>query len=56
MACAYVGSSLMPPFFGMIASYISIGLYPLYLSIFAVLMLLMSERLNKMLAQRDKQT
>lgn len=47
MASAYTGSSLMPPVFGLLAEHISIGLYPIYLMIFAVLMLVMNERLNK---------
>lgn len=47
MASAYVGTTLMPPIFGLIAQYINIGLYPIYLSIFAILMLVMTESLNK---------
>lgn len=47
MASAYVGTTLMPPLFGVIASNITIGLYPLYLLGLAVIMLFMSERLNK---------
>lgn len=42
MASAYVGSTLAPPVFGVIAQYITISLYPYYLLIFAVLMLVMS--------------
>ncbi len=48
MASAYVGSTLMPPLFGLIANYINIGIYPLYLLMFAVFMLLMSEKLNRL--------
>ena len=47
MASAYTGSTLMPPLFGLIAQYISIGLYPLYLGIFTLGMLLMTEALNR---------
>ena len=36
MASAYTGSTLMPPLFGLIAQYINIGLYPLYLGVFAL--------------------
>lgn len=46
MASAYVGTTLMPPVFGFIADNINIGLYPLYLVLFAVIMIIMSERLN----------
>ncbi len=48
MASAYVGCTLMPPFFGLIAQYISISLFPFYMAFFAVLMLLMAERVNKL--------
>jgi len=47
MASAYVGSTFMPPLFGLLAQHVSIGLYPLYLGLFALLMLVMTERLNK---------
>ncbi len=46
MASAYVGTTFMPPLFGLIAQYVQIGLYPIYLLIFAVLMIVMSEKLN----------
>lgn len=42
MASAYVGSTLAPPVFGVIAQYITISLYPYYLLVFAILMLVMS--------------
>lgn len=47
MAAAYVGMTFMPPIFGLIARYVNIGLYPAYLLIFAVLTLVMTERLNR---------
>ena len=46
MASAYCGSTFMPPVFGLIAGKIDIGLFPVYLFIFAVLMVVMTERLN----------
>ncbi len=52
MASAYVGTTLMPPIFGFIADNISIGLYPLYLILFAILMIIMSERLNAVVKSR----
>ncbi len=52
MASAYVGSTFMPPLFGLIAGNISIGFYPLFLLVFAVLMLVMSESLNRYKARR----
>lgn len=53
MACAYTGSTLMPPLFGAIADHISIGAYPFYLMIFAILMLLMSERLIRVMIKKE---
>ena len=41
MACAYVGSLLMPPLFGIIAQYATISLYPWYLLVLLVLMVAM---------------
>ncbi|NLY17885.1 MAG: MFS transporter [Clostridiaceae bacterium] len=49
MASAYSGSTIMPLFFGLIADYIGIGLYSIYLGSFAILMLIMSEMLNKLM-------
>lgn len=48
MASAYTGSALMPPLFGVLCEVIPIWIYPIYLSVFAVLMTAMSERLNKL--------
>ena len=48
MACAYVGSMLMPPVFGLIAQYVSISLYPFYMLAILVLMVVMHERLRKL--------
>ena len=46
MASAYVGCTLMPPLFGLIAQHISIALYPYFMLFFTVLMLIMTERLR----------
>ena len=46
MACAYTGSTFMPPLFGFLAERLSIGLYPVFLLIFAMTMLLTAERMN----------
>lgn len=48
MACAYIGTTVMSPIFGVIAENISIKLYPFYLMIFIVLMFIMVERVNKL--------
>lgn len=55
MASAYVGATFMPPLFGVVASYAGIWLYPLYLMVFAVLMLILSESLNRTIDRNKKQ-
>ena len=47
MASAYVGTCLMPPFFGMLAGFLSSGLLPFYLLALLVFMVVLKERLNK---------
>lgn len=49
MASAYVGTTFMPPVFGLIAQHVSIALYPAFLLVFVILMLGMSERMNRRL-------
>ena len=49
MASAYAGSTLTPPIFGLIAQYISIGLYPFYLALFTIVMLFTTETANKII-------
>lgn len=53
MASAYVGTTFMPPLFGVIAENINIGLYPFYMAVFAVLMVICSEWLNKKVSERN---
>lgn len=53
MASAYVGTTFMPPLFGFIAEHIHIGLYPAFLLALSVLMLWMSEKLNRTVARRQ---
>lgn len=48
MACAYVGSTFMPPVFGYMAQNISVRLYPFYLIIFVILMFFMVEKMNRL--------
>ena len=47
MASAYVGSCLMPPLFGLIANFISASLFPIYLIVFLVIMILAHNSLLK---------
>ncbi len=48
MASAYTGSTLLPPFLGTLAAQTSIIIFPFFIGICAVLMLLCSERINIM--------
>lgn len=45
MACAYIGSMIMPSLFGLIANHISVALYPVYLLVILILMVCMHEKL-----------
>ncbi|HIW15250.1 MAG TPA: MFS transporter [Firmicutes bacterium] len=54
MACAYVGTCLMPPVFGLLADFISIQLLPVFLLVLLVLMILTAEGLNRRTAQQQK--
>lgn len=47
MASAYIGTCLMPPLFGLIANHISITLFPVYLMMLLILMIVMHELLTK---------
>jgi fucose permease len=46
MASAYVGATLMPPAFGAIAQYIDMSLFPFFLLLMLLIMLVLSENLN----------
>ena len=50
MAAAYVGSCLMPMFFGLIAEYFTISLLPFFISVFLILIVIMHERLVRVTA------
>ena len=47
MASAYVGSCITPPIFGLIAQHISTALFPVFLCIILILMIVMHEMLLK---------
>lgn len=51
MACAYVGSCIMPPIFGIIANYINVALLPVYLFIILILMIVMHELLVRKMGE-----
>lgn len=47
MASAYVGNLLMPPLFGIIANHISVIVFPIYLLLILIVMVVMHIKLNK---------
>ncbi len=51
MASAYVGTCFMPPLFGLLANHISIKLFPIYLTILLLFMIVMHECLCKKTAR-----
>lgn len=55
MACAYVGSTFMPPIFGLIAQYVNISLFPFFLLILLVIMTISNEQVNLAMRRRQKE-
>ncbi|MBQ3481713.1 MAG: MFS transporter [Oscillospiraceae bacterium] len=51
MASAYVGSTFMPPLFGLVAQRLSLRLFPVYLAVLLAVLLLMTEGLNRLKAK-----
>ena len=51
MAFAYCGATFMPPLFGWLAQYVGLGFYPVFMALFAVLELTMTERVNRVCDQ-----
>ncbi|MBE6907369.1 MAG: MFS transporter [Ruminococcaceae bacterium] len=47
MACAYVGTTFMPPLFGLLGSKVSYGLFPAFLGVLLLLMIFMVIQLYK---------
>lgn len=45
MASAYVGTCFMPPVFGFLANHISASLYPVFLLVILLLMIVMHEKM-----------
>ena len=52
MAAAYTGSTLAPPAFGALSTWVGTGVLPVFLAVLVVLGLVMSERLNRLVARR----
>ena len=53
MACAYVGTTLMPPLFGVLSSWFGIGLFAGYLLFFCILMSAAYELLNRRMKKKE---
>jgi len=53
MAAAYTGSTLAPPVFGVLSTWAGAWVFPLFLAVLVALGLVMSERLNRLVARRD---
>ena len=53
MASAYVGTCLMPPVFGFIASHISISVFPIYLLLILLCMAAMHEKMLSKVKQNQ---
>lgn len=53
MACAYIGSTFMPPLFGAVSGVLSLSLFPLFLLIILILMILSSEHVNIAIKSRN---
>ena len=47
MAFAYIGTTFMPPLFGLIAQYADIAFLPLWLALFGIVLFCMTELLNR---------
>ncbi|SEM03691.1 Fucose permease [Paenibacillus sp. cl141a] len=56
MAVAYTGTTILPPLFGIVAAQISIGLFPVVILLFALIMMLSSEKVNRILYKSGKST
>lgn len=52
MASAYVGSTFMPPLFGLVANHISLKLMPIYLAFFFILLLIMISKTEKLCSSK----
>ena len=54
MASAYLGTSFMPPLFGLIGGKIGYKIFPIYILIFAFLMIIMIEITFHITQKKDK--
>lgn len=52
MAAAYTGSTIAPPLFGLLSTWTGLWVFPVFLGALVLVGLLMSERLNRLIARR----
>jgi fucose permease len=52
MAAAYTGSTLMPPLFGVLGTWLGMWIFPFYLLVLAALVIVMSRALNRSVDRR----
>jgi len=53
MASAYIGITFMPSLFGWISSFAGLGIYPVYMLFFALLLIFMSERVARIAGRNN---
>ena len=56
MAFAYTGTTFMPPLLGLISGKISLGVLPVFLLVYALVMIFACERLNRFVARQRNRT
>lgn len=54
MASAYVGSTFIPPIFGVLGKFLGLGILPIYLVVLFVLMIIMTERTYEITRSSDR--
>ncbi len=51
MAFSYLGATLMPPLLGLLAEFVGLGIYPIYLAFWGVFVFMMMQLLKRSLAR-----
>jgi fucose permease len=54
MASAYIGTTLMPPIFGRLASHIGFNIFPIFIGIILILKIIMTETLNRKIDSKNR--
>jgi len=53
MASAYIGTTIMPPIFGALASYMSFKIFPVFIALVLLIKIFMIERLNRKIDRKN---